>query len=154
MAKLLEVNDNTPQDQQRQARQHSDHDRNRQKLEGKALQVNQNSIEDGKSAQSPASPRRGSRDTGDPQKLQGKSLQVNENSVEDEDNETVCLSRSTRRKNSFAACVRDEGKTFSQVHWFPHKRLRAITVFSRPRLVYATRWRRCRNSDRQTSVGG
>jgi hypothetical protein len=48
----------------------------------KALEVNENSVEDQEPARSPAPPRRGSGDKRNQQKLQGKALQVNEDSVE------------------------------------------------------------------------
>jgi hypothetical protein len=44
MTKELEVNDNTAQDQERQPQQRSGGKRNPQKLQGKALQVNENSV--------------------------------------------------------------------------------------------------------------
>jgi len=46
MAKALDVNDNTAQTQKRQPQQQADDKRNEQKLQGKALQVNENSVED------------------------------------------------------------------------------------------------------------
>jgi hypothetical protein len=57
MAKALDVNDNTAQTQKRQPQQQSGDKRNQQKLEGKALQVNENSVEDPEPARSPAPPR-------------------------------------------------------------------------------------------------
>jgi hypothetical protein len=83
MAKDLDVNDNTAQDQDRQPQQSGDK-RNQQKLQGKAFQVNENSVGDQKAARSPAPPRRGSGDRRNEQKLQGKAFEVNENSVEDQ----------------------------------------------------------------------
>lgn len=59
MAKALEVNDNTAQNQERQPQQQSGDKRNQQKLQGKAFQVNENSVEDQEPARSPAPPRRG-----------------------------------------------------------------------------------------------
>jgi hypothetical protein len=59
MAKALEANDNTAQNQERQPQQQSGDKRNQQKLQGKALQVNENSVEDQEPAGSPAPPRRG-----------------------------------------------------------------------------------------------
>ncbi len=59
MAKALEVNDNTAQNQERQPQQQSGDKRNQQKLQGKALQVNENSVEEPARSQSPAPPRRG-----------------------------------------------------------------------------------------------
>jgi hypothetical protein len=58
MAKALEVNDDTAQNQERQPQQQSGDKRNEQKLQGKALQVNENSVEDQEPARSPAPPRR------------------------------------------------------------------------------------------------
>ena len=77
MTKELEVNDNTAQDQERQPQQQSGGERNPQKLQGKALQVNENSVEDEVSARSPALLRRGSGGKRTRQKLQGKALRVN-----------------------------------------------------------------------------
>lgn len=59
MAKALEVNDNTAQNQERQPQQQSGDKRKQQKLQGKAFQVNENSVEDQEPARSPAPPRRG-----------------------------------------------------------------------------------------------
>jgi hypothetical protein len=59
MAKALEVNDNTAQNQKRQPQRLSGDKRNQQKLQGKALQVNENSVEDQEPVRSPAPPRRG-----------------------------------------------------------------------------------------------
>jgi hypothetical protein len=81
MAKALEMNDNTAQNQERQPQQQSGDKRNQQKLQGNALHVNENSVEDQEPARSPAPPK--SSDKRCQQKLQGKILQVNENSVED-----------------------------------------------------------------------
>ena len=53
MAKELEVNDNTVQNQERQPPQQSGDKRNQQKLQSKALQVNQNSLGDQKAARLP-----------------------------------------------------------------------------------------------------
>lgn len=59
MAKALEVNDYTAQNQQRQPQQPSGDKRNQQKLQGKAFHMNENSVEDAEPAlsQSPAPPR-------------------------------------------------------------------------------------------------
>jgi hypothetical protein len=46
MAKVPQRNDNTAQNQERQPQQQSGDKRNQQKLQGKALQVNENSVED------------------------------------------------------------------------------------------------------------
>jgi hypothetical protein len=78
------MNDNSTQDQDRQPQQLSGDRPNQQhKLQGKALQVNENSVEDEVSARSPALLRRGSGGKRTRQKLQGKALQVNKNSAED-----------------------------------------------------------------------
>jgi hypothetical protein len=58
MAKALEVNDNTAQNQERQLKQRSGDKPNQQKLQGKALQVNENSVKDQEPAGSPAPQRR------------------------------------------------------------------------------------------------
>lgn len=63
MAKALEVNNNTAQNQERRPQPQSGHKHNPQKLQGKALRVNENSVEDQAPARSPASPRRRSGDT-------------------------------------------------------------------------------------------
>jgi hypothetical protein len=68
-----------------QPQQQSGDKRKEQKLQGKALQVNENSVEDQEPARSPAPPLRGSGDKRNHQKFQGKALQVNENSVEDQE---------------------------------------------------------------------
>jgi hypothetical protein len=83
MAKALGANDNTAQNQGRPPQQQSGDKPNQQKLAGKALQVNENSVEDQESAP-PAPPRQRSGDKPNQQKLAGKALQVNENSVEDQ----------------------------------------------------------------------
>ena len=56
MTKALDVNDDTAQEDERQRRQHGDKPK-QQKLRGKALQVNENSVEDKEPAGPPASPR-------------------------------------------------------------------------------------------------
>ena len=84
MSKEFEVNDNTPQDQERQPPQQSSDKRNQPNVQGKALQMNDNSAGGKEPARSPALARRGSGDKPNQQKLQGKALQVNENSVEDQ----------------------------------------------------------------------
>ena len=58
MSKALEVNDNTAQTQKRQPKRQSDDKRNEQKLQGKALQVNENSVEDKEPAAGSPAPRR------------------------------------------------------------------------------------------------
>jgi hypothetical protein len=47
MAKALEVNDKTAQNQERQPQQQSGDKPNQQKLQGKSFQVNVNSVEEG-----------------------------------------------------------------------------------------------------------
>jgi hypothetical protein len=85
MAKDLEANDNNALNQERQPQAPSGDKPNAQKLQGKALRVNENSVEKQEPAQSPTLPPRGSGDKHNPQKLQGKALQVNENSVENQE---------------------------------------------------------------------
>lgn len=58
MTKALDVNDDTAQEDERQRQQRSGDKRKQQKLQGKALQVNENSVEDGEPAGPPASPQR------------------------------------------------------------------------------------------------
>jgi hypothetical protein len=83
MAKALGVNDSTVQNQERQPQQQSG---DKQKLQGKALQVNENSVEDQEPLRSPAPSQPGSSgDEPNQQKLQGNAFQVNENSVEDQE---------------------------------------------------------------------
>ncbi len=53
MAKALEVNDNTAPPRARQPRQPSGDERSQQKLQGKALQVNEDSVEDHEPARTP-----------------------------------------------------------------------------------------------------
>jgi hypothetical protein len=84
MANELEVNDNNAQNQERHPRQQSGDKPNSQKLQGKAFQVNENSVEDPEPAPSTAPPRE-SDDEPNEQNIQGKAFQVNENSVEDQE---------------------------------------------------------------------
>jgi hypothetical protein len=84
MAKELKMNDNTAQNQERQPQQKPGDKRNQQKLQGKALQVNENSVEDQEPARSPAHPQQSSDKRNQP-KPEGKAFQVNENSVEDQE---------------------------------------------------------------------
>jgi hypothetical protein len=83
MVKEVEVNSDAAQDHRRQPQQQAGEKGSRQKLQGKSLQINKNSVEDPQPNQSPAPPRRGASDKHNEQKLQGKSLQINKNSVED-----------------------------------------------------------------------
>jgi hypothetical protein len=84
MAKELDANDNTAQDQDRHPLRQPGDKHNQQKLRGKAFQVNENTVGDQETARSPAPPPRGPGDKRNEQKLQGKALEVNENSVEDD----------------------------------------------------------------------
>ena len=84
MAKELDANDNTAQDQDRHPQRQSGDKRDQQKLRGKAFQVNENTVGDHEPDRSPAPPSRGSGDKRNEQKPQGKAFEVNENSVEDE----------------------------------------------------------------------
>ena len=84
MAKELDVNDSAAQDQDRHAQRRSGGKHNQQKLQGKAFQVNENTVGDQEPDRSSAPPSRGSGDKRNEQKLQGKAFEVNENSVEDE----------------------------------------------------------------------
>ncbi|WP_146606181.1 hypothetical protein [Mesorhizobium kowhaii] len=56
-----------------------------QEPQGKAFQVNKNSVEDQEPARSPAARRQQSDDKRNRQKPQGKAFQVNENSIEDQE---------------------------------------------------------------------
>ena len=84
MAKELDANENTAQDQDRQPQRQSGDKHDQQKLQGKAFQVNENSVGNQETTRSPAPPRRGSGDKRNEQKLQGKAFEVNENSVKDQ----------------------------------------------------------------------
>jgi len=57
MTKALDVNDDTAQDHERQRGQQSGDKRYQQKPQGKALQVNENSVEDEEPAGPQAPPR-------------------------------------------------------------------------------------------------
>jgi hypothetical protein len=59
MAKALEVNDNPAQNQECEQGQQFGEKRNKQKLQGKALQVNEDTVEGQEPAKLPAPPRRG-----------------------------------------------------------------------------------------------
>jgi hypothetical protein len=83
MAKELEMNDNTAQNQERQPRQQSSVKRYELKPQGNAFQVYEYSVED--QDHSPAPPQQQSGDKGNQNKPQGKAFQVNENSIEDQD---------------------------------------------------------------------
>ncbi len=84
MAKEVEVNNDAAQDQERQRQQPSGGKHNQQKLQGKSLQINKNSVEDQQPSRSAAAAQqRQAGDKHNQQKLQGKSLQINKNGVED-----------------------------------------------------------------------
>ena len=59
MAKALEVNDNPAQNQEREQGHESGKTRDKQKLQGKALQVNEDTEEGQEPAKPSAPPRRG-----------------------------------------------------------------------------------------------
>jgi hypothetical protein len=80
---LVKENNDAAQDHGRQPQQQAGDKGSRQKLQGKSLQINKNSVEDLQPSRSPAPLRRGAADKHNEQKLQGKSLQINKNSVED-----------------------------------------------------------------------
>jgi hypothetical protein len=82
MKKELETNDNAKGNQERPPQQPSGNKR-KQRNEGEALQMNDNSAGGKEPGRLQSLPRRGSGDKPNEQKLQGKALQVNENSVED-----------------------------------------------------------------------
>jgi hypothetical protein len=84
MAKALETNDNTAQNQERQPHQSADQPRP-EKLEGKSFQVNESSVEEGEPVHSSAPPPQPSEEKPNEQKIQGKAFQVNENSVENQE---------------------------------------------------------------------
>jgi hypothetical protein len=73
MSQKLEANDNTAQDQ-------SGDEPNRRDVQGKGLQMNDNSAEGKKPAKSPVAPP-GVGDEPNPENVQGEGLQVNENSA-------------------------------------------------------------------------
>jgi hypothetical protein len=87
MAKALETNDNTAQNQERQLHQSADEPRP-EKLEGESFQVNENSVEEGEPVHSSAPPPQPSEEKPNEQKSQGKAFQVNENSVEEDQEPT------------------------------------------------------------------
>jgi hypothetical protein len=84
MAKALEVNDDTAQNQERQPQQSAEQPRP-EELEGKSFQVNENSVEEGEPVHSSAPPPQPSEEKPNGQKIQGKAFQVNENSVENQE---------------------------------------------------------------------
>jgi hypothetical protein len=84
IVKALETNDNTAQNQERQPHKSADEPRP-EKLEGKAFQVNENSVEEGEAVHSSTPPPQPSEEKPNGQKIQGKAFQVNENSVENQE---------------------------------------------------------------------
>jgi hypothetical protein len=82
MEKAFEVKDGAAQNHQRQPKEKPGEEHDQQKLQGKAFQVNENSVEEGEPIR-PASSEPMSGDERSPQKLRGKAFQVNENSVEE-----------------------------------------------------------------------
>jgi hypothetical protein len=83
MADHLAANDSTTKNQERQRTEKSaEHDQ--EKLEGKAFQVNENTVEGGDPIR-PDQARPGTGDDADDERLEGKSFQINENSVEEGD---------------------------------------------------------------------
>jgi hypothetical protein len=85
MAKALEVNDNTAQNQERQPQQQSGDKPGPEILEGKSFQVNENRVEEGEPIHSWATPPQRSKERPNEEKIEGKAFQVNENSVEDQE---------------------------------------------------------------------
>jgi hypothetical protein len=84
MTKEFEVNDDTVQDQGRQTREPSGGKPRQQRVEGKALRVNENSVEDREPSALPAPPEQRSGDRPKPHKVEGKALRMNDNSVDDQ----------------------------------------------------------------------
>lgn len=85
MTKEFEMNDDTVQKQGRQPLQQPAENTNRRRVRGKALRVNENSVEDRDPSALPASPDQRSGDLLKPHKVEGKALRVNENSVDDQE---------------------------------------------------------------------
>jgi hypothetical protein len=85
MAKALEVNDNTAQNQERQPQQQSGDKPAPEILEGTSFQVNENSVEKGEPIHSSAPPPQRSEERPNEEKIEGKAFQVNESSVEDQE---------------------------------------------------------------------
>ncbi len=89
MAKEMQVNESPPHNDNSAPKpdrlpQESDDKRGREDNQGKALQMNENSLGGKEPARPQAPSRRGSGGEPNEQKLQGKALQVNENSVEED----------------------------------------------------------------------
>jgi hypothetical protein len=82
MPKQVKANDHTVQDEKKRPPQESGDMSDHQNVQGKALQMNENSV-GGRKRRAPALPVRGSSPPPNQQKSQGEALQVNENSVED-----------------------------------------------------------------------
>jgi hypothetical protein len=85
MAKALEVNDDTAQNQEREPQQQSGDKPGPEILEGTSFEVNENSVEEGEPIHSSAPPPQRSEERPNEEKIEGKAFQVNENSVEDQE---------------------------------------------------------------------
>jgi hypothetical protein len=72
----------TAQKQERQPQNTPGDKPNEHELQGKALQMNENTAGGKAPAQSPAAPQQPSGDKPDEQKLHGKALEINDNSLE------------------------------------------------------------------------
>jgi hypothetical protein len=81
--KEVEVKNSAERDHERETQRRSVDKQDRPKLQGKALQINQNSVGGQDPAPKLAPPRRDSGEKPNEQKLQGKALQINKNSAED-----------------------------------------------------------------------
>ena len=79
------MNDDTVQNQGRQTRELSVDKPRQQRVEGKALRVNENSIEDREPSASPPQPEQRSGERPQSHKVEGKALRVNDNSVDDQE---------------------------------------------------------------------
>ncbi|WP_245452014.1 hypothetical protein [Mesorhizobium waimense] len=85
MTKEFEMDDDTVQNQCRQPQEQSGDKPRQHRVEGKALRVNENSVEDRDPSALPASPDQRSGDLLKPHKVEGKALRVNKNSVDDQE---------------------------------------------------------------------
>ncbi|CAN7707282.1 hypothetical protein LJR234_006070 [Mesorhizobium amorphae] len=79
------MNDDTKQNQGQQPQEQSGDKPRQHRIEGKALRVNENSVEDRDPPALPVSPKQRSGDLPKPHKVEGKALRVNENSVDDQE---------------------------------------------------------------------
>lgn len=79
------MDDDTVQNQGRQPQKQSGDKPRQHRVEGKALRVNEDSVEDRDPSALPASPDQHSGDLLKPHKVEGKALRVNENSVDDQE---------------------------------------------------------------------